>query len=197
MAMKQSCVAAAALLLASCGRGATPPPGPAAGDKGGPGAAGSEFTVPEPTTAGERWIVERFAGAVDACVSGEQAACRRLSQRCQYATNDAEIARYGRALAQACNGGKGPAVACGGYGLALILGAGVAADATRGLALLEKGCDRGDDISCARLATLVARGEHEQTKGKDAEAIARGACERFSGWACYVVATIEDGKENF
>lgn len=143
------------------------------------------FSATLPQTDGERAVAEHFASILLQCQGGNAPSCRRLSQRFQFATGADEVARYAQAIADACRMMDVP-VACGAFGWLLVSGIGVPSDPKDGFALLELGCDGGDDVSCVRLAEGYASGKIG--KKSDGEALLRESCERIGGWPCAAIA---------
>ncbi len=178
--MKPIAILAVSLLVTACGSSRPAPDRPR-----------KQISIPivpfeatDPATEGELAIAQHFATIMLECQGGHPPSCRRLAQRFAYATGAAEIARYAQVVADACR--MDVPVACGAFGWLLVSGIGVPHDPRDGFALLELGCDGGDDVSCARLAELYA-GEKGAEK-RDVDALLCESCARIGGWPCTVLA---------
>jgi hypothetical protein len=101
-----------------------------------------------------------FAVSVRGCRAGDARACRRLAQRAQLTRIFAE-GSYSPVLYDACQ--RGIAAACSDVAASALSGEnGAQKNVARGLAILERACERGDDISCGRIGHIWAFGRFGQ-----------------------------------
>lgn len=118
---------------------------------------------------GSRAAAIAASHAPDACPSAGEAPCQGASpDACTAralaswaeAEDDREVACVARTLADACS--LGDPRACGYAGRMLLDGRGVAKDAERGVAMLERACDEGFALDCVAAIRWLADASHAQ-----------------------------------
>lgn len=117
-----------------------------------------------------------------ACAGGDPIGCAEAA-RIAFAAGSVKPEAYIRELVAQCEAGAPHA--CGNAGSLLVLGDdGVVKDAARGVALLRRGCERGDGNSCHLAAIVLAAGQDVPRDAAAALKYDELACDRHQSRAC-------------
>jgi TPR repeat protein len=150
-----------------------------------PAAFAADASAPEVLTAGQRAVEQHFAPLFARCQRKDGAACGRLAERLQFATDYREINRLLAALAGACTAGV--MEGCAGQGAALVRGINGTVDGTRGTELLRRACSDKSAFACAYLAEALKEQGVPRNK-EEGLRIARDACKTLGSWPCMTEA---------